>query len=52
MRLGLEISLAAEELEITIFDPLSADQLVRDSARVFEKMQLNRVGRPGWPFSA
>ena len=38
-QLGLEIGLAAEELEIRVFDPLRADLIVRDSARVLEQMQ-------------
>lgn len=36
---GLKIRLAAEDLEIGIFDPLRADLIVRDAARVLEQMQ-------------
>ena len=40
-QLGLEIGLAAEELEIGVLDPLRADLVVRDAARVFEQMQAD-----------
>ena len=48
---GLKISLAAEELKIGVFDPLRADLLVRNAARMFEKMQPDHQPRrqPGTP---
>src|ERR1700731_4159497 len=42
---GLKVSLAAEELEISIFQPLRADLLVRNPARMFEKMQSDHQPR-------
>ena len=44
-QLGLEIRLAAEELEIRIFDPLRADLIVGNAARVLEQMQPDHQPR-------